>query len=253
MGVLLKSPVHQRSLISENLPRSSTRSNSVLPDAIGARIRGMLSGIVARICSSVQLTERRMDGDQAITGDDAGQQDGHCLAILATAGVDRDERSGPDHLPALRGNAYVGEAGGNGSVFRWAVRGPHSGSAASPGGRQLPPPGARPRVVRVNDPVRLRNLGVRPEVVLPFDRRVEQASRLRRYATQSDTLRSGLKATTWPVWQITILSGALPRRTRGPLPVVPSPGPRVRMPADRHEPHPAEQRRRTLPGGHVAR
>ena len=32
----------------------------------------------------------------------------------------------------------------------------------------------RARVVRVNDPVLFRNLGVRPKVVLPFDHPVEQ-------------------------------------------------------------------------------
>ena len=62
------------------------------------------------------LAERRMDGDQPVAGDDAGQQDRHGLAVLATAGRDRDEGAGPDHLPALAGKAYVGKAVGHGSV-----------------------------------------------------------------------------------------------------------------------------------------
>ena len=55
---------------------------------------------------------------------------------------------------------------------------------------------ARVRVVRVNDPMLFGNLKVRPEVVFPFDRLVEQVLSPETVCNQSDTLRSGLKATT---------------------------------------------------------
>ena len=50
-----------------------------MPEATGARINGTWAGSVARICSTVPsrstLSERGMDGDQPVAGNDAGQQD----------------------------------------------------------------------------------------------------------------------------------------------------------------------------------
>ena len=47
------------------------------------------------------FAERRMDGHKPARENDAGQQDGHGLAVLAPGMVDGDESTGPDHLPAL--------------------------------------------------------------------------------------------------------------------------------------------------------
>ena len=85
------------------------------------------------------FAERRVDGDQAVAGDDPGQQDCHRLAVLATAARDRDEGAGPDHVPALAGKAYVGKAVGHGSGSRQAARETALRSPASPG-RHCPPP-----------------------------------------------------------------------------------------------------------------
>ncbi len=80
----------------------------------------------------IDFAERCMDGNEPDAVNDAGQQDGHCLAVLATDGVDRHEGSGPDHVPAVRRDTDVGEVGGHGWVSQLAVRGSHSGPRRRP-------------------------------------------------------------------------------------------------------------------------
>ena len=60
--------------------------------------------------------QRRMDGNQPVAGDEPRQEDRHGLRVLAAAGRDRHEGAGPDHVPALGGNADFGDAAGHGSV-----------------------------------------------------------------------------------------------------------------------------------------
>ena len=70
----------------------------------------------------------RVDGGQPLAGNDAGQQDRHGLAVLACRMADPYEGAGPDHLPALGGNAHVCEPGRHGGFSRLAVPGPLHGS-----------------------------------------------------------------------------------------------------------------------------
>ena len=68
----------------------------------------------------------RKHGRLLAAGSEAGQQDGYCPAALAATGVDRHEGASPDHVPALRRDAYVGGHG------LGAVRGQHYGPQRRP-------------------------------------------------------------------------------------------------------------------------
>ena len=80
-----------------------------------------------------------MDGKQLLEGDNLRQQDGHCLAVLATGMVDGDKSGGRDRLPALRWPGNFGNVDSHGLAFRSAVRGPLSGLRRLPedAGRHL--------------------------------------------------------------------------------------------------------------------
>ena len=47
------------------------------------------------------LPERRVDGDELVSGDEARQQDGHGLGVLASRGRESDEGAAFDHLVAV--------------------------------------------------------------------------------------------------------------------------------------------------------
>ena len=72
------------------------------------------------------FAQRRMDGSEAVVGTDAGQQDGHSLAVLTTTRIDRDEGASSDYIPAIQRDAHVCEVAGHRRISRLAVRGPRS-------------------------------------------------------------------------------------------------------------------------------
>ena len=113
------------------------------------------------------------------------------VAVLATAGIDRQESAGADHLPALRRNANVGGVGGHGWVSRLVVRGPLAGLRLRPedavlrllplrARRPKPAPGRRSRQGVMSRPLgdRIRMCAVVPVVHVQFI----DASGLRRIA-----------------------------------------------------------------------
>ena len=89
--------------------------------------------------------QRRVDGDQLVAGNDTGQQDRHCMAVLAASRRDGNKSAGPDHLPAFRRDVNVGEPGRHGGISRLAASGPLHGLRLRPGDRRRPPlEGVRP-------------------------------------------------------------------------------------------------------------
>ena len=78
------------------------------------------------------FAERGVDRHELGGRDDARQQDGHCLAVLASARVHGDESACANHLPAPWRHGKIGDAAGHGSVLRRWREGP------------LPGPGMRP-------------------------------------------------------------------------------------------------------------
>ena len=76
--------------------------------------------------------ERCVDDEKLFAGNDARQQDGHALAVLASAGVDGEEGAGADQIPALGRRGNFGGGGGHGSVSRMAAPGPFSGPVLRP-------------------------------------------------------------------------------------------------------------------------
>ena len=57
----------------------------------------------------LDLSERRVDEDHLVEGDDPRQQDGHALAVLAAAGIDGHESAATDHLPVIGRHGNVGD------------------------------------------------------------------------------------------------------------------------------------------------
>ena len=57
---------------------------------------------------SLDLGEWSMNDDHLLAGDDAREQQCHCLAVLAARGVDRDKRAAANHLPALERDGDMG-------------------------------------------------------------------------------------------------------------------------------------------------
>ena len=49
-----------------------------------------------------------MNDDHLLAGDDARQQDGHALTVLAAAAIDSQESAAADHLPAIGRDGNVG-------------------------------------------------------------------------------------------------------------------------------------------------
>ena len=60
----------------------------------------------------LDLGERGVNDDHLLTGDNPRQQDGHALAVLASAGIDGHESAAADHLAAIgrHGNGGAGPA-----------------------------------------------------------------------------------------------------------------------------------------------
>ena len=50
-----------------------------------------------------------MNDDHLLAGDDARQQDGHALTVLAAAAIDGQESAAADHLPAIGRDGNVGD------------------------------------------------------------------------------------------------------------------------------------------------
>ena len=50
-----------------------------------------------------------MNDDHLLAGDDAQQQDGHALTVLAAAAIDGQESAAADHLPAIGRDGNVGD------------------------------------------------------------------------------------------------------------------------------------------------
>ena len=50
-----------------------------------------------------------MNDDHLLAGDDARQQEGHALTVLAAAAIDGQESAAADHLPAIGRDGNVGD------------------------------------------------------------------------------------------------------------------------------------------------
>ena len=75
--------------------------------AVGKRVLDVLD-----CARPLDLGERGVNDDHLLTGDNPRQQDGHALAVLASAGIDGDESAAADHLAAIgrHGDAGAGPA-----------------------------------------------------------------------------------------------------------------------------------------------
>ena len=49
----------------------------------------------------LDLSERSVDGDELVVGNNTGDKQAHGLAVLPARDVERNESTAPDHLPAF--------------------------------------------------------------------------------------------------------------------------------------------------------